>query len=124
MCRDFEHRDWGHIEQDDRNMNFVAVQENAKSGSRILKAMANERRLIILCYLSEGERSVGELEELIGISQSALSQHLARLRKDGLVVPRRSSQNVFYSLYGDEARLIIGLLQELVSQDDDVRISG
>ena len=105
-------------------MNFVAVQENAKSASRILKAMANERRLIILCYLSEGERSVGELEELIGISQSALSQHLARLRKDGLVVPRRSSQNVFYSLYGDEARLIIGLLQELGSQDDDVRISG
>ncbi|MFP6705984.1 MAG: metalloregulator ArsR/SmtB family transcription factor, partial [Alphaproteobacteria bacterium] len=56
---------------------------------RILKSMANEWRFMILCHLIEGELSVGELEKLLGISQSSLSQHLARLRSDGLVVPRR-----------------------------------
>ncbi len=95
-------------------MNLAVMQENARDASRVLKAMANERRLLILCHLSEGERSVGELESLLGISQSALSQHLARLRKDGLVIPRRSAQNIFYSLQGDEARSIIELLHNLI----------
>ncbi len=95
-------------------MNLAVMQENARDASRVLKSMANERRLMILCHLSEGERSVGELESLLGISQSALSQHLARLRKDGLVMPRRSAQNIFYSLQGDEARSIIELLHNLI----------
>ena len=98
----------------DPEMNLAVLQQNARDASRVLKAMANERRLMILCHLSEGERSVGELEGLLGISQSALSQHLARLRKDGLVMPRRSAQNIFYSLHGDEARLIIDLLHDLI----------
>ena len=96
-------------------MNLGVMQEHAPNASRILKAMANERRLMILCHLSEGEHSVGELEKLLGISQSALSQHLARLRNDGLVSPRRSAQNIYYSLYGNTARSIIQSLQELMS---------
>jgi ArsR family transcriptional regulator, virulence genes transcriptional regulator len=64
-------------------MKIDELLANARRASGLLKAMGNERRLLILCYLTEGERSVGELEKLIDLSQSALSQHLARLRRDG-----------------------------------------
>ena len=97
------------------DMNIGVMEAHASSASRILKAMANERRLMILCYLNEGEHSVGELEKLLGISQSALSQHLARLRNDGLVMPRRSAQNIYYCLNGDSARTIIQSLHSLVT---------
>ncbi len=98
-------------------MNIGVIQAQASGASRILKAMANERRLMILCYLNEGEHSVGELEKLVGISQSALSQHLARLRNDGLVMPRREAQNIYYSLYGEAARAIIQSLHDLMAED-------
>jgi DNA-binding transcriptional ArsR family regulator len=75
--------------------------------------MANERRLLILCYLAERERSVGELESLITLSQSALSQHLARLRRDGLVATRREAQTIYYSLAGREAQSIMETLHHL-----------
>ena len=75
--------------------------------------MCNERRLLILCHLSQGERSVGELEDLVGLSQSALSQHLARLRNDNLVRTRRSAQNIYYSLNGQEAQTIMTTLHGL-----------
>ena len=64
----------------------------------LLKAVGNERRLEIVYYLLDGERAVGELEELVGLSQSALSQHLARLRRDGMVKTRRDAQKIFYSI--------------------------
>lgn len=104
-------------------MSPSTLQDHARGACRILKSMANERRFMILCHLIEGELSVGELEKLLGISQSALSQHLARLRSDGLVVPRRSAQNIFYSLRGQEARVIMELLDGLVVSTDaeDVR---
>lgn len=87
---------------------------NADRASALLKAMANKRRLMVLCQLANGaERSVGELEELIGISQSALSQHLARLRQDRLVKTRRAGQVIYYSLAGAEARAIIDTLHGL-----------
>jgi ArsR family transcriptional regulator, virulence genes transcriptional regulator len=66
-------------------MDAAELQANARRASALLKAMANERRLMILCHLATGEKSVGEIEALIGLSQSALSQHLARLRRDRLV---------------------------------------
>ena len=68
------------------------LQAKAREAGALLKAMGNERRLLILCQLAGGEKSVGELEEAIDLSQSALSQHLARLRKDGLVRTRRKAQ--------------------------------
>ena len=68
-----------------QDFNIEDMQRNARRASTLLRAMSNERRLLILCYLASGERSVGELEELVGLSQSALSQHLARLRRDSFV---------------------------------------
>lgn len=94
-------------------MKIEDLQANARRASALLKAMSNERRLLILCYLSQGERSVGELEELVGLSQSALSQHLARLRRDRLVRTRRSAQNIYYSLNGHEAQTIMTTLHDL-----------
>ena len=94
-------------------MDLAELQSNAERASRLLKAMSNERRLLILCSLAEGERSVGELERIVDLSQSALSQHLARLRNDGLVGTRRSAQSIYYSLKGEEARTIILTLHAL-----------
>ncbi|WP_114860469.1 ArsR/SmtB family transcription factor [Azospirillum brasilense] len=94
-------------------MNIADLQSNARRASTLLKAMSNERRLLILCYLTEGEKSVGELEELVDLSQSALSQHLARLRRDKLVRTRRAAQNIYYSLNGHEAQTIMATLHEL-----------
>ena len=75
--------------------------------------MSNEHRLMILCQLARGEKKVGELEELIGLSQSALSQHLARLRRDDLVKTRREAQTIYYSLSGPEAQSVIETLYGL-----------
>ncbi|WP_448204341.1 ArsR/SmtB family transcription factor [Azospirillum sp. sgz302134] len=94
-------------------MNVADLQLNARRASALLKAMSNERRLLILCYLVEGEKSVGELEDLVDLSQSALSQHLARLRRDKLVRTRRSAQNIYYSLNGHEAQTVMATLHGL-----------
>lgn len=94
-------------------MNIADLQVNARKASTLLKAMSNERRLLILCHLSLGEKSVSELEELVGLSQSALSQHLARLRRDKLVSTRRSAQNIYYSLHGDEAKRVMTTLHDI-----------
>lgn len=89
------------------------LEQNARKASSLLKALGNERRLLILCHLAEGEKSVGELETLISLSQSALSQHLARLRRDGLVSTRRAAQTIYYSLAGREAAAIMETLHAL-----------
>ena len=93
------------------------LRENAKRASALLKAMSNERRLLILCFLAQGEKSVGELEQLVGLSQSALSQHLARLRHDGLVGTRRAAQTIYYTLAGREAQAVMATLHELYCAD-------
>ncbi|HRN63173.1 MAG TPA: metalloregulator ArsR/SmtB family transcription factor [Luteimonas sp.] len=74
------------------------MQEHAGDAAQLLKALANERRLQVLCLLAGGERSVGEINELLELSQSALSQHLAVLRDEGLVDTRREAQTIYYSL--------------------------
>lgn len=89
------------------------LQENARRGSTLLKAMSNEHRLMILCQLLRGEMNVGQLEGIVGLSQSALSQHLARLRKDDLVKTRREAQTIFYSLKGPEAEAVLQALYNL-----------
>lgn len=94
-------------------MNTEELKANARLASTLLKAMSNERRLLILCSLSEGELSVGQMERMVDLSQSALSQHLARLRHDGLVETRRDAQTIYYSLKGDEARSVIKTLHDL-----------
>ena len=92
------------------------VNRNVKQASSILKAMSNPHRLLVLCQLAGGEKSVGELEKIIGLSQSALSQHLARLRRQNLVKTRRQAQTIFYSLDGDEAARIIGALNDIFTE--------
>jgi DNA-binding transcriptional ArsR family regulator len=94
-------------------MNRTELEQNARKASALLKSMANERRLLILCHLAHGEKSVGELEELVGLSQSALSQHLARLRRDRLVMTRRAAQTIFYSLAGRAAGAVMETLYSL-----------
>jgi ArsR family transcriptional regulator, virulence genes transcriptional regulator len=84
-----------------------------RRASRLLKLMGNERRLTVLCSLAEGELSVGELEAKIGLSQSALSQHLAKLRHDGLVRTRRQRQTIYYALAGTEAAFLLVALGQL-----------
>jgi DNA-binding transcriptional ArsR family regulator len=83
----------------------------------LLKAMGNERRLAILCHLSEREHSVTELCKLVGLSQSALSQHLAKLRRDNLVKTRRSAQTVFYSVASSDVAPILRTLRDLFAQN-------
>ncbi|MBZ9556892.1 MULTISPECIES: metalloregulator ArsR/SmtB family transcription factor [unclassified Modicisalibacter] len=81
--------------------------------TNLLKAMANENRLRILCLLDDGELSVSELNARLALSQSALSQHLAILRREGLVTTRRASQTIYYSLQGDQARTLLDTLAGL-----------
>lgn len=83
------------------------MQDTAKRASRLLSAMSNDKRLMILCRLVEGECSVGELAEILGTRQSTVSQHLAMLKRDGLVDSRRDGQTQYYSLAGQEARRIL-----------------
>lgn len=93
----------------------------------LLKAMGNERRYEILHYLSEEEMAVGELEELVGLSQSALSQHLARLRRDGMVKTRRDAQKIYYSLSDPRVSHLLACLADmhgLGTNDEDGVIRG
>ena len=90
--------------------NTDAIRRNLDFASNLLKTMGNPHRLLILCHLSNGERSVGELEKELKLSQSALSQHLARLRKQALVATRRQAQMVYYSLSSAEAAAVIDVL--------------
>ncbi len=94
-------------------MQLQKLQENARRASTLLKAMSNQHRLMILCQLTNGEKCVSELEKIIGLSQSALSQHLARLRRDDLVKTRREAQTIYYSLSGREAETVIETLYGL-----------
>lgn len=90
-----------------------AAQElkvHARRASALLKAMSNPARLMVLCQLAEGEKSVGELEAAVDLSQSGLSQHLALLRREGIVVTRRSGQTIYYSLASREARAVMRTL--------------
>lgn len=87
-----------------------AMREHADSAAHLLKALANEKRLLILCLLAEGERSVGDLNALVDLSQSALSQHLAVLREEGLVDTRREAQSIYYALSAGPAYRIIQTL--------------
>jgi len=89
------------------------MSEHAADAAGLLKALGNESRLIILCMLADAERSVGELNEIIPLSQSALSQQLARLRQQGLVTTRRESQTIYYSLAEGPADQIIHVLHDI-----------
>jgi len=88
------------------------LERNAHKASDLLGAMANTSRLMILCQLADGEKSVSDLQPMIGLSQSALSQHLAVLRRRHLVRTRRSGQLIYYSLISGEAASIMHTLHD------------
>jgi DNA-binding transcriptional ArsR family regulator len=88
-------------------------EASAGQAARLLRALANERRLMILCQLTDGERSVGQLAPLVGLSQSALSQHLAVLREEGLVATRREAQSVWYRIDDPAALKVVATLAEI-----------
>ena len=91
---------------------------NARRASEFLKALAHEGRLVILVHLVDGERSVGELEQLLGARQAAVSQQLARLRHEGLVKGRRDGKTIYYSLGDPKVRLLIETLHALFGEAD------
>ena len=98
-------------------MNMSELAPNALRAETFLKALANRHRLVILCQLHEGERSVSALQQTLGLSQSSLSQHLARLREDDLVATRREAQTIFYSLANAHVLSMIKLLYEFYCAD-------
>jgi DNA-binding transcriptional ArsR family regulator len=85
----------------------------AEAASTLLKALANRHRLLILCHLIEREHSVSELAQRLALRDSAVSQHLAMLRREGLVAARREGQMIFYSVRHPSARKLIGMLYSL-----------
>ena len=93
-------------------IDIAEIRSKATEAAKLLKAMSNENRLLILCYLGEKEMSVNEINNVIDLSQSSLSQHLARLRNDGLVKTRRESQTIFYSIANPSVVKLIGFLQD------------
>ncbi|MEA5445608.1 metalloregulator ArsR/SmtB family transcription factor [Gammaproteobacteria bacterium AB-CW1] len=94
------------------------MEEHSDEAARVLKALANSNRLMVLCALVEGERSVGEINEKVPLSQSALSQHLARFRREGLVATRRESQTIYYRIADDKVLELMGKLYELYCATD------
>lgn len=96
-----------------------AMQAQASKASSLLRAMCNEKRLLLLCQLVDDEHSVNELATLLGAPQSTISQHLALLRREGFVRSRRDGQTQYYSLAGDEARAILETLQSLYCEPHD-----
>ena len=92
---------------------------NAKMAAAFLKTMAHEGRLMLLCHLGEHERSVRELEGLMGLRQAAVSQMLARLREEGLVATRREGKAIYYRLADDNTRRMIGLLHDMFCPSPD-----
>ena len=93
---------------------IAEMEKKAGEAAALLKALSNESRLLLLCHLvSEGELSVGAMAERVGLSQSALSQHLAKLREEGLVTYRRESQTLFYRIADPRAGQVLELLRDI-----------
>lgn len=94
-------------------VNSEIMEQAADQASELLKALSNRHRLLIICQLIDGERSVGELAEFLSLRDSTVSQHLALLRKDGLVSSRRDAQTIFYSIASEPAREVLTTLYKV-----------
>ena len=92
------------------NPKLEVLKRNASKAEAMLKLLANKNRLMILCHLLKGEQSVGQMSELVGLSQSALSQHLAKMRGHGLVATNKQGQAVYYSISNYEVEAILSTL--------------
>ncbi|WP_120634854.1 helix-turn-helix transcriptional regulator [Ruegeria sp. EL01] len=94
------------------------MMDNAQRASNFLKAISHEGRLMIMCHLASGEKSVTELEELLSARQAAVSQQLSRLRYEGLVIPRREGKAIYYSLADDRPKQIMEVVYDLFCRTD------
>ncbi len=94
-----------------------SMVKSATSASNFLKAISHEGRLMILCHLVSGEKTVTELEELLSLRQAAVSQQLSRLRLEGLVTPRRDGKTIYYSLTDEKPRRILEVVYDLFCKD-------
>lgn len=92
---------------------LTKFEASAAEAAKLLRALGNERRLMILCQLADGERSVGQLLPLVGLSQSALSQHLAVLREEQIVATRREAQTIWYRIADPAALRVVATLAEI-----------
>lgn len=90
-----------------------SMKENAEEAAALLRALSNETRLLVMCQLGQGELSVGAINDAVGLSQSALSQHLAKLRKDGFVTTRRDGQTIYYRISDARVSRLIGALHAI-----------
>ena len=100
------------------NFDITRFEANAAQAARLLRALSNERRLMILCQLADGELSVGELQPRVGLSQSALSQHLAVLREEAIVATRREGQTIWYRIADPAAIKVVATLAEIFCPPD------
>ena len=94
-------------------MNIMELQTSARAAAELMKALSSENRLLLLCLLAEGEKTVGELADSLDLRQAAVSQQLTLLRKDRLVAARRDGRTMHYRLTGREARAVIEVLHRL-----------
>lgn len=99
-------------------MSADALRERADEASEMLTAIANSNRLMILCHLLDSEQSVTELQNKLDLTQSALSQHLAKLRILKLVATRREAQTIFYSVQSDKVKALVSLIKDLFCPTD------
>ena len=105
------------------NLDVSLFEAKAAEAAKLLRALGNERRLMILCQLTDGERSVGQLQPNVGLSQSALSQHLAVLREEGIVATRREAQTIWYSIADPAALKVVATLAEIFCPPDPRRLA-
>ena len=107
------------------NLDISEFEASAAAAAKLLRALGNERRLMILCQLADAERPVGELLPRVGLSQSALSQHLAVLREEGIVATRREGQSIWYRISDPAAVKVVATLAEIfcppLEEKTDVR---
>ncbi|MES0826067.1 ArsR/SmtB family transcription factor [Ruegeria sp. SCP11] len=106
------------LSQDMSPKSFDKMVENATRASNFLKAISHEGRLMILCHLVSGEKSVTELEELLSARQAAVSQQLSRLRLEGLVTPRREGKAIYYRLADDRPRRMLELVYDMFCSEE------
>ena len=101
-----------------RNQELIALEGKAEEASRLLTAMGNPKRLMVLCNMLDGEKSVGELAAIADLSSAALSQHLGKMRALSLVKTRREGQTIYYRLASREARAVLDTLYRLFCAPD------
>jgi DNA-binding transcriptional ArsR family regulator len=110
------------VMKQDSGIDLEQMAQSASRASALMKTLGHKDRLMILCHLAEGEKSVGQIADLLEIPQSPLSQHLSRMRKENLVETRREAQTIFYSLKSGEASRIVEVLYELFCEADGCAI--